>query len=747
MDGKKYMLSFIPMLLVLFLASTLSLWSQNLRGTVFGLDEEGDKHVLPGAQLRWLGTKVGAITKTDGSFSIVRSDSSSRLVVNSISYSSDTIDVAKEQVTLEVTLKKIVIQVQGVTATADAPSISTAPLRTENISEKQLEQSACCSLAESFEKSPSVEVTFADAATGAKQIQLLGLRGIYTQMLTETVPMIRGLATPFGLDYIPGPFIKGISISKGAASVANGYEGITGQINVEYKKAQSDLPFFANAYLNQMGRSEINLTSARELSSTWHGMAMLHARTYRHEQDGNGDGFIDMPKFNQLNGMARVFHEGTVEFQFVGKALGDGYSSGTGTHSMQANTNHNYLIDTRTQRYEFFSKLAFMNVFSDDDDRDLALIVSGAWHDMKNEIGDRSYNGKEKTVQMKLVGFHHVSDDVRLTFGASYTFDNYDEFFGDYTLRRFDQYSFLRKESIPGAFTEATYTGIDDLTVVAGIRADIHNLYGNIITPRIHAKYNLTENTSLRVSAGSGMRVANLVSDNLSSFVNTRAITFGNNIQPERAWNYGASFTSVFELFNTVFTFDAEFYRTDFSNQVVVDYDRSAREVYIGNLEGKSYANSSLVQLQFTPLTGLDMNLAYRLIDTRTTTGGELRERPLISPHRVLSTFSYATEEQSWQFDATLIWNSGGRIPSTAQNPDSLRFANTFNPFFRMNGQITKRFSAVDIYLGMENITNFLQQKVYISPNDPHNEYFDGSLIWGPLDNRLVYLGARWRVE
>jgi outer membrane cobalamin receptor len=728
----------IKALFILILSGS-PLYSQQFHGTVFGEDKP-----LAGATLRWLGTTKGTITKNDGSFTIEKANSDT-LVASYVGYVSDTMVIAGNQPTNDALIFMLRAGFRTKEVRIEAESggtITKATAKTEEISSKKLEQSACCSLAESFEKSPSVEVSFADAATGARQIQLLGLRGIYTQILTEAIPTIRGLATNFGLEYIPGAFIDNISISKGAASVTNGYEGITGQINICYKQPQKDIPFFANGYFNSMKRMELNLTSAQHLGNNWQTMAMVHGRRFDHEQDANNDGFIDMPKFAQLNGIARVFHrsEDGVEFQLLTKGLHDEYSSGTTTHGEQSHSGHEYQILTRTNRYEFFSKFGLNPLFQSPE-TNFGLQISGAWHDTYTLFGDidRKFTGLQKTIQVKAVLSSEFTETIKLNYGLSYLFDNYDE--------NFIQKDFSRIESVPGVFAEGTYSGINNLTVVAGFRADKHNVFGMFLTPRIHAKYELSDMTSIRFSAGNGTRIANIVSDNLSAFANSRTIVFGNAIQPEKAWNYGVSLTTTFEAFGKFFTLDGEYYRTDFINQVVVDLDRSERLVIVDNLNGISYSNSALLQLSFSPISSVEINTSYRLIDSRTTTGGILQVRPLISPHRVLLTTSWSSPDKDWQLDATALWNSGGRIPSTSNNPDSLRFNDRFDPFFRMNLQITKRFDVFDVYIGAENITNFIQKQAIISPQDPHNGFFDASLVWGPLDSRLVYIGARLRIE
>ena len=139
------------------------------------------------------------------------------------------------------------------------------------ISSAELSRAACCNLGESFVTNPSVDVTYSDAATGAKQIKLLGLSGTYVQMMTENIPNYRGSAAPYGLGYVPGPWMQSIQVSKGSSSVKNGYEAITGQINVEFKKPQ--LPeadwFSANLFASSTNRYEANADATVKLSKRW----------------------------------------------------------------------------------------------------------------------------------------------------------------------------------------------------------------------------------------------------------------------------------------------------------------------------------------------------------------------------------------------------------------------------------------------------------------------------------------------
>lgn len=725
-----------PLYFLLFIFLAIPAWAQTsapLTGIVRGADAEGIKP-LTGATLQWLGTTTGTVSGKDGKFSLKRVAGAERLIVRYTGFRADTLTIAAGTETIDVELHSF-LETEIITVEAEGATISTVAAKTERISAHDLGKSACCSLSESFEKNASAEVSYSDAATGTKQIQLLGLRGLYTQILTEAVPSIRGLAVPYGADYIPGPWMESISISKGAASVTSGYESITGQINVEFKKPQLSDPLFINGYLNNMERYELNALAAHQFGDYTSGMIMLHGRKFKSMVDQNGDEFLDMPGFRQLNGLMRwYYNDDELEVQLVARALNDRYDGGQMHFNPETDRGSliHYGTGTRTSRYEAYTKIGLLDV-AHEPDVALALIMGGTWHDQQSYFGAREYAGLQKTFYTKAIARVSYDEEHILMAGASWLADNYDEHFIDSAYRR--------TESVPGLFLEYTTNPFEGFTSVMGVRMDYHNLYGTIFTPRIHLKYALTDYTSLRASAGSGFRVANIIADNFSAFANSRRIIIEPDVRPEKAWNYGVSLTTTFDVWGMPATFDAEFFRTDFTEQVMVDFDRSPRELHIGNLHGTSYANSALAQISITPATGLDVTAAWRITDTRATTGNRLQLRPLMSVHRALTTVSYGID--SWQFDATLIYNGGGRIPPTADNPDGFRLSDSFNGFFRANAQASKKFGDVELYLGVENITNYIQPSPIIDPESPFGQFFDASLVWGPLDTRTIYAGFR----
>jgi outer membrane receptor for ferrienterochelin and colicins len=710
-----------------------------LHGMVHIADDAGRHQPVRGAAVSWVGTPIGKYTDSTGHFTIARRPAGDTLKIYYPGYQTAYV-VPGTQTSVMVLLEPAVRD--EVTVTGERNQISNAPQRTEVISSRDLTKAACCSLAESFEKSPTVEVSYSDAVSGARQIQLLGLRGTYTQFLTEAVPSIRGMELPWGLDHIPGPFMESVSISKGASSVTHGFEAMTGQINVEYRKPTTTEPLFVNIYGNTLGRGEINLVSGHKFNDELSMSVMAHGRLFTGEFDQNTDGFLDVPKFRQLNVLNRwEYWDDEIEVQVLGRAVVDDYAGGTfgvefGDMRPSMDTTK-YGIITSIERYEAFAKFGILNPFDGMDGSSIAFVVNGSSQSLGSVFGIREYDGSQRSMQARAIISLPFADEVKFIGGFSFAYDDVQESILDIDLDRI--------ERVPGVFGEVTLRPIQTLTVIGGFRVDEHNLFGTFWTPRVHTKWNVTETTVLRASAGKGYRVPTMVAENISSFITSMRPVLDESLRPEVSWNYGVSGTHTFELLGRVFTLDAELYHTEFENQLLVDYDKDPSEIHFRNLNGgRSFATSAMVQLLMTPIERLDVNVAYRWVDVQATFGDTLRQRPMMPRERVLITASYATEGDEWRFDLTYAINSGGRLPSTAHMPPQHRRPDTFPGFSRLNGQITKKFGDLDIYVGIENATNFYQQDPIITPSRPYGPHFDASMAWGPTDPRMVYAGIRF---
>lgn len=747
-----YIFGFITLSSVLF---------AEIQGTVKGKDADNNEINLSGATVMWLGTGIGTITDDDGNFNIKETDKSNKLVISFVGYKNDTLNIENQErisvvLTEDLTLEEV--NVEGKTASR---RIKDSDMHTEEISLHGLRKAACCNLSESFETNPSVDVTFSDAVTGAKQIQLLGLDGIYTQILTEKRPNIRGLANKFGMNYIPGPWMESIQISKGVASVQTGYEAMTGQINVEYKKPDFENTHL-NLYSNNQLRFEANANQSFEVNDKISSILYFHGSSINNDVDHNNDSFLDVPLTDNINLFNRWKYRGKNLTSQAGISIlyEDRTSGQIGFN--ENNTNDLYGINIETQRYEGFFKSGY--IFDGETESSLALISNFSHHKQNSFFGNNIFDAEQNSAYANLiynVNFflnkpeihenhnHHDEHEYHnepmetpheLNIGAGIQADNYINNLYNSSLDSLMK----RNEIVPGAFAEYTYTGIKDLSLIAGFRADFHNLFGPFWTPRFHARYKLNQSTSIRASAGKGYRVPDIIAENTGVLASSRNIYVNEEIKPEEAWNYGVNLTSEFFVFGKMFSLNTEFYRTDFQNQLIVDLDKSATEAHFYNLKGESYSNSFQTDISFTPFAGLDLLLAYRLTDVKETIDGRLRDKYLISKHKGFANVVYTTPNEKWSFDITGVYNGSGKLPNTSDLPEEYRLDDTFPSYFTMLGQITYRLEDIEIYLGGENLTGFTQNNPIIGYNNPYGDYFDTSYIWGPLHRQKVYLGVRW---
>ena len=205
--------------------------AQNFHGYVYYQKPNGGTEPLPFAQVYHMEREKLIETDANGEFTL-KLNARATLIATYVGYTRDTVVVepGTAEARFYLTGENDLDESKVVAQQSTMPKLKS--IKTEVITAAGLCKMACCALAESFENSASVTVGFSDAVTGARQIKLLGLSGTYTQMLDENRPVMRGIASPFGMSFVPGQWLESIQIAKGPSSVINGLEAITGQINM-----------------------------------------------------------------------------------------------------------------------------------------------------------------------------------------------------------------------------------------------------------------------------------------------------------------------------------------------------------------------------------------------------------------------------------------------------------------------------------------------------------------------------------
>ena len=726
-------------LLITFFA--ISARADEVKGHVF---DDNNQPVI-GANVYWEGTQQGTTTDVDGAFKLKTRKSTNNLVVSYIGYTTFVMPVTNPDEPLQITLKGEVALEEVVISERKMGTIAsrTSVLQTQKITYDEICRAACCNLAESFETNPSVDVSYADAATGARQIKLLGLAGTYVQMLTENYPNFRGAASLYGLDYVPGAWMESIQVSKGTSSVKNGYEALAGQINVEFKKPPTADIFSVNLFGSDAGRYEGNADASWHINDKVSTGLLVHYSNDKKQHDGNDDGFLDTPLKEQVNLMNRWYHKlDNYVAQYGARYLHENRTGG------QATKHHDfadpYQVHLETNRAELYTKQAY--ILDKEKVESVALILSGSYHEQKSMYDRTPYNVYQNNVYASLLYEKEFSPAHSLSTGLSMNYDGFNE----NLLQAGTRKVFDRTEVVPGAYVQYTYNLNDKLIVLGGIRADYSSLYDFFVTPRVHIKYNPFDWFHVRASAGKGFRTANILAENNFLLSSSRKMNIAENLDQEEAWNTGLNLSFYIPLFGKELSLNGEWYYTNFLKQVVVDMDSDPHAVGFYNLDGKSYSNSFQVEATYPFFRGFTLTAAYRYTDAKTdyrNAEGVTRrlKKPLVSDYKALATASYQTPLKKWQFDLTGQFNGGGRMPTPdATNP---LWEPNFNAYTVVNAQITRYFRRWSIYIGAENLFDYKQSHPIIDAENPRGDNFDGSMVWGPVHGRKIYAGLRFNIS
>ena len=643
-----------------------------------------------------------------------------------------------------------------------------SPIRTEVISSAGLRKMACCNLAESFENSASVTVGYSDAVTGARQIRLLGLSGVYTQMLDENRPVMRGLASPFGLSYVPGQWLESIQIAKGASSVINGVESMTGQINLEHRKPTDEKPLFLNASVMSDSKVDFNAASSLQIGDRWSTVILGHVSGNFKSFDHNHDGYMDDPKMLQFSLANRWLYmaDSGVQVRFGFKALQDSRRGGQEGYDHEKYSLSNSLpwgSDIMNRSFNGYLKVGIP--LAEDNSRNIAVVADYTLYDMDSWFGSSKYLGQQHSGFINVMYQHEINGAHKFTAGFGSTYDLLDEDFSRTVLYPDPAFASVSKKGLTslfnaGVFGEYTYHAGDKFTAIAGVRGEWYSRDGFKCSPRATLKYSPVEQIVVRLNGGRGLRYSMPLADNIGVLSTGKAFKgmFNDHIL-EDAWTYGGNVTYYLPFGasdNTYISFD--YFHTGFNSQMVVDYEHEANVIDFYALDGRrSFTDNYQVDFSVEPVRRFTLTATFRYTDARIELKDRgLVEKPMTSRYKGVLNLQYATNLSKWIFDFTASLNGPSRVYGFMEglkgSDGKLLYEDGHTPVYPMlYAQITRRLKGVDIYIGGENLTGFRQKDVIIGAVrgqdgvvNPRQPSFDASAVWGPLMGIKFYAGVRF---
>ncbi len=722
--------------------------AQNVNGKIVSSKNE----ILVGATIKWVGKNKAVLSNNKGLFTIVKNNKTNLLVASYNGYINDTLNVANDTF-INFTLHLINnLETATVVAEKNGTLISNRNvIKTEVLTNIELKKAACCDLAGCFETQSSVQSQTTNIITNAKELRILGLSGVYNQVLIDGFPMIQGLSFTYGTSGIPGSLVDNIYISKGANSVLQGYESISGQINVETKKPNANEKLFVNLYMNSFLEKHLNIITNTKVKK-WQSLLAFHTVQPANKIDKDNDNFIDLPLLNRYMVMNKWKY---------GKEREWGWSSEIALKYLNENrTGGQLLFNTKTDKgsstiygntvalnqLDFWQKTNYRI----NDIHRLTLYTSGFSQNQQSFFGSLNYKASQKNTFINLQHEYNITTNNTLKTGISFKHLDLKELiqFNDNLIARNYNGKYLNNENIVGLFAENVLSAFNNkITWITGVRADNHNNFGWQFTPRTLLKYDPNSKLTIRANAGLGWRTVNFFSENIGLLASSRNVIFIEKLQPEKALNTGINITQKFEKQNFSGYISTDLYHTNFNNQIFPDYDTDPTKAFVKNYTGTSISNGFQADVLLKWFKKYELKLGYNFLDVFRVTNNIKEVLPFNAKHKFLTTLGYNTTNNKLHIDANVHWFGQQRLLNTKANPIAFQRPAYSNAYATLNAQITYNFKQIELYTGCENVFNFRQLQPIISWQNPFSNYFDISSVWGPTRGREFYIGLRWKLK
>ena len=715
---------------------------------------------LEGATITIEGTNIGTITDQYGNFNLnISKIKNTKIIISYLGYKpqkhiivSHTKDIGIIELHQENQLNEVVIS-----GTLKPVSKLNSPVPVEVYTKDFFIANPSPSVFESIGIINGVRPQLNCNICNTGDIHINGQEGSYTMVLIDGLPIVSGLSTVYGLTGIPQSLIEQIEIVKGPASTLYGSEAIGGLINLITKVPENTSKFSFDTFGSGWGEFNTDLGYKYNLNNKSQGIVGINYFNYSNPIDNNDDGFTDLTLvdrisiFNKIN----IRNKLSIAIRFVYE---DRWGGEMNWNKNFRGGDNIYGESIFTKRIELFGKYTF--------NENLFFQFSFNNHNQNSIYGKTIFDANQSIGFSQLIwNKNFKSNDFII--GIAYRYTHYD----DDTTATYNENLMSNQAEItnlPGLFIQDEIKIGEYNSLLVGFRYDYNSIHGNIFTPRLNYKIlNKKKSSTLRLSIGSGYRIARVFTEDHAALTGAREVVFLDDLNPEKSWNTNINFVKkIYAKQGYIINFDSSIFWTEFSNKIIPDYDTNPNQIIYNNLNGKSIIQGASVNFNSVFNNGLRMNIGATYIDSSIIENG-------------IEFTPYLTEsfQGVWKIEKGFN-DSGFKIDFTGNIVGKMRLPrlgvldprDEYSPVFSiMNLQLTKAINNnYEFYGGIKNILDFTPAKNSIArPFDPFdrevifdnngnatsslgNPYaltFDPSYVYASNQGRRFFVGMRWKIN
>jgi len=473
------------------------------------------------------GTSMGAITDSDGNYHIENVPYGKYTIIVSFTgyeplKKEITLSDISPAINLDFTLEPLIFEFDHVvvTGTKTFKRQTQSPVIVNVIDEKTLTGVQACNLSEGLKFQPGLRVETDCQTCNYTQLRMNGLGGSYSQILINGRPIFSPLTGLYGMEQLPTNMIERIEVVRGGGSALYGSSAIGGTVNVITKIPQKSGYDFGYTHQNINGGANDHIISGNATLLTPAknaGVSVFINNRNRSFYDHNGDNFSELPELKNSSFGANLFLIPT-ENQKLELSLSSLNEYRYGGEMVDKEAHLAQQSEERTHKV-FMGSLDYQINFNDDNSSFIFYLAgqhtgrdhyTGIFPDEDFDIGNHlvapPYGISKNTTLQGGTQFNHrlqnfLNGSNVLTIGTEYLTDDVLDAIESYNYE-VDQ---LTKNF--GTFLQSDWEVTPTLNLLAGVRADHHNLVDKfIVSPRLSLLYKLKNATQFRLTWGTGFR-------------------------------------------------------------------------------------------------------------------------------------------------------------------------------------------------------------------------------------------------
>tara|TARA_B100000767_G_scaffold35927_1_gene30453 strand:- start:57 stop:2300 length:2244 start_codon:yes stop_codon:yes gene_type:complete len=712
---------------------------------------------LEGASVIVKDFNFGTITDASGAFSLSLSNiKNPKITISYLGYKSFNLKITKIsndlgniELVSDDKLDEVVIS-----GTLKPVSRLKSPVSVEVYAESFFKANPTSSIFEALDIINGVRPQLNCNVCSTGDIHINGQEGSYTMILIDGLPIVSGLSSVYGLSGIPQSLIERIEIIKGPASTLYGSEAIGGVINLITKIPENASRFSFDSFTSNWGDLNLDLGHQYRLSKKINGLLGVNYFKYSNPVDNNSDGFTDLTLqdrisvFNKLNIGKRLSFASRFVYE-------DRWGGEMNWNPTFRGGDLVYGESIYTSRVELFGTYTFNN--------EISFQFSFNDHNQNSVYGTTLFKADQSIAFGQFI-WNRTIKKHDLVIGAAYRFTFYD----DNTTATFNEFLGINKEEItqlPGVFIQDEIQFNEQNSLLLGFRYDYNSIHGTIFTPRLNYKISNQDLSSiLRISIGSGYRIAQIFTEDHAALTGARDVVFLNDLDPETSWNINLNY--VYKMYlkqGHILNFDASIFRTDFSNKILPNYDTDPNLIIFDNLSGKSVTQGISLNFNSVFQNGLRISLGATYIDSYIDSKGLKTIPYLTEKFQGVWNIKYEFQKSNITLDFTGTITGPLKLPLLGDLDPRSQFSPTFNI---INLQLTKEWNnSYELYGGVKNILNFTPADnsiarafdpfdrevkfdtsgaAQVSPGNPYALTFDPSYVYASNQGSRFFIGFRY---